>query len=49
MIVAVASPAVFYLLVQRTGWGTWLFERPAWAWLDRPVKHRDDQAALTAK
>lgn len=48
-IVAVAAPAVFYLLVRRTGWGTWLFERPAWAYLDRPAPRHADQATLTVK
>jgi uncharacterized membrane protein YcfT len=31
---------VFYMAVQRTGWGTFLFERPAWARLDAPRPRR---------
>jgi uncharacterized membrane protein YcfT len=33
MAVAVASPLVLYALIQWTGWGRFLFERPAWAHL----------------
>jgi len=38
LVVATASPVIVYLLVQRTGHGRWLFERPAWARIapDRP-------------
>ncbi|MCF6327302.1 MAG: acyltransferase family protein [Devosiaceae bacterium] len=31
MVVAIASPLVLYWLVQKTGWGKFLFTRPAWA------------------
>ncbi|GLQ57395.1 acyltransferase family protein [Devosia nitrariae] len=31
MASAVISPLVLYWLIQRTGWGRFLFERPAWA------------------
>jgi len=31
MVVAIASPLVLYWLVQKTGYGKFLFERPAWA------------------
>ena len=33
MAVALVSPLVLYWLIQRTGWGRFLFERPAWAHL----------------
>jgi len=36
LVVATASPAVLYWIVKRTGFGTFLFERPAWAHIDRP-------------
>ena len=39
-VVAVASPVVFYAIVQRTGYGKWLFERPAWAYIDTPAAAR---------
>jgi uncharacterized membrane protein YcfT len=31
LIVATASPVVLYLIIQRLGFGVFLFERPAWA------------------
>jgi uncharacterized membrane protein YcfT len=31
MTIALVSPLVLYWLVQKTGWGRFLFERPAWA------------------
>ena len=31
MTVALVSPLVLYWLIQKTGWGRFLFERPAWA------------------
>jgi uncharacterized membrane protein YcfT len=31
LIVATASPVVLYLIIQRVGFGSFLFERPAWA------------------
>ncbi len=40
MIVAVAGPAVLYGLVQWTGWGKFLFERPDWAHIDTPARVR---------
>ena len=33
MAVAIISPLVLYWIVQRTGLGKFLFERPAWAHL----------------
>ena len=38
--VAVAGPVVLYAIVQRTGYGKWLFERPAWAHIDTPAASR---------
>lgn len=32
----VAAPAIFYLLIQKTGYGRFLFERPQWARIERP-------------
>ena len=38
----VVFPVLFYGLVKRTGWGLWLFERPAWAHIDnRSVRPRE--------
>ena len=34
-IAGVVGPVVLYLLIQRIGWGRFLFERPAWAYIDR--------------
>ncbi|MDC9824484.1 acyltransferase family protein [Devosia sp. ZB163] len=31
MTIALVSPLVLYWLIKRTGWGKFLFERPAWA------------------
>ena len=33
MGIALTSPLVLYWLIERTGWGRFLFERPAWAHL----------------
>lgn len=38
--VAVAGPVIFHAIVQRTGYGKWLFERPAWAHIDTPAATR---------
>jgi uncharacterized membrane protein YcfT len=34
----IVAPVVFYALVQWTGWGKFLFERPAWARIDGPYR-----------
>ena len=34
----ITGSALFYLAVQRTGWGWWLFERPAWARIENRVR-----------
>jgi uncharacterized membrane protein YcfT len=31
MTIALVSPLILYWLIERTGWGRFLFERPAWA------------------
>ena len=31
MTVALVSPLILYWLIKKTGWGKFLFERPAWA------------------
>jgi uncharacterized membrane protein YcfT len=35
------GPIIFYGMVQWTGWGRFLFERPAWAHIDRPRRRRE--------
>jgi uncharacterized membrane protein YcfT len=37
----IVGPVLFYALVKRTGWGMFLFERPAWAHIDRPMRRRE--------
>lgn len=34
MIAAASGPVILYWFVQLTGWGKFLFHRPAWAWID---------------
>ncbi|MDX8481739.1 acyltransferase family protein [Mesorhizobium sp. VK24D] len=36
LLVSVISPVILYAIVKRTGLGMFLFERPAWAHIDRP-------------
>lgn len=42
MAVALVSPLVLYWLIERTGWGRFLFERPAWARLPGTPGSRND-------
>ncbi len=42
VIAAVTGPVVLYALVQITGWGRFLFERPEWAYIDRPRSRKAD-------
>jgi len=35
-LAGILGPVVFYAAVQWTGWGRFLFERPAWARIDQP-------------
>ena len=44
-VAAVAGPVVLYGLVQWSGRGKWLFERPAWAHIDRPARKEAVQPA----
>lgn len=37
-VAAVVGPVILYGLVQWSDWGKWLFERPAWAHIDRPAR-----------
>ena len=36
LLVSIISPVVLYFIVKRIGFGSFLFERPAWAHVDRP-------------
>ncbi|TGQ53605.1 acyltransferase [Mesorhizobium sp. M1C.F.Ca.ET.193.01.1.1] len=36
LLVSVISPVIVYFIVKRTGFGNFLFERPAWAHIDTP-------------
>ncbi|TIS60554.1 MAG: acyltransferase [Mesorhizobium sp.] len=36
LLVSVTSPVILYFIVKRTGFGNFLFERPAWAHIDGP-------------
>jgi len=51
LVVATASPVVLYLAIQYTGYGRFLFERPAWARIatDKPSVSSDAVASLGAK
>jgi uncharacterized membrane protein YcfT len=44
-VAAVVGPVVLYGLVQWSGWGRWLFERPGWAHVDRPARKEAVQPA----
>lgn len=45
MAVALVSPLVLYWLIQKTGWGRFLFERPAWAHIPGTPGSRSYQPA----
>jgi uncharacterized membrane protein YcfT len=49
MAVAIISPLVLYWIVQRTGLGKFLFERPAWAHLPGSRQPRADVVATPAE
>ncbi len=34
----IVGPLVLYAMIQRSGWGRFLFERPHWAHIDRPIR-----------
>lgn len=47
LVVAIVSPVILYLIVQRIGYGRFLFERPAWARIvkEAPSAQVDRRAA----
>jgi uncharacterized membrane protein YcfT len=47
-LAGIIGSLVFYALVQWTGWGKWLFERPAWAHIEAP-RHRGERAMVPAE
>lgn len=44
MVTAIVSPLMLYWVIQKTGWGRFLFERPAWAHLPGTPGSRGDVA-----
>jgi uncharacterized membrane protein YcfT len=44
-LAAVAGPVLIHYLTAMTGYGRFLFERPAWAHVDRPVHKRGELSA----
>jgi len=49
MAIAIVSPLVLYWIVERTGLGKFLFERPVWAHLPGTVHRRDQVQANPAE
>ena len=47
-LAGIIGPIVLYALVQWTGFGKFLFERPAWARIDRPYR-RPREAMVPAE
>jgi uncharacterized membrane protein YcfT len=47
-LAGIAGPVALYWLIQRTGFGWFLFERPAWARIDRPYR-RPREAMVPAE
>jgi uncharacterized membrane protein YcfT len=47
LLVSVVSPVVLYFIVKRIGFGTFLFERPAWAHVDGPNTARTSSKPVT--
>ncbi|TGT71200.1 acyltransferase [bacterium M00.F.Ca.ET.159.01.1.1] len=47
LLVSVVSPALLYFIVKRIGFGTFLFERPAWAHIDGPNATRAPGKAMS--
>ena len=41
-LAGIVGPIMLYAAVQWTGWGRWLFERPAWARIDRSYRRPRD-------
>jgi uncharacterized membrane protein YcfT len=48
MAVAIGSPLVLYALIQLTGWGRFLFARPAWAHVPGTPGSRSYEARAAA-
>ncbi|TIT83910.1 MAG: acyltransferase, partial [Mesorhizobium sp.] len=46
LLVSVVSPVILYFIVKRTGFGNFLFERPAWAHIDRPSAAKASEKAM---
>jgi uncharacterized membrane protein YcfT len=44
MLVAIISPLILYWVIRKTGWGRFLFQRPAWAHLPGTPGPRSDEA-----
>ncbi|WP_414832377.1 acyltransferase family protein [Afifella sp. YEN Y35] len=44
----VIGPVILYEFTRRTGWGTFLFVRPAWARIDQPWRSKPGQKAAIA-
>ena len=45
-IAGVIGPVGLYEFTRITGWGTFLFKRPGWAWIDRTGQNPSGKAAL---
>lgn len=48
LLVSIISPVVLYLIIQRVGFGMFLFERPAWAHVDNSAPQAAPKTALPA-
>ncbi|RWA70597.1 acyltransferase family protein [Mesorhizobium sp.] len=46
LLVSVVSPVILYFIVKRTGFGNFLFERPAWAHIDRSSAAKVSEKAM---
>ena len=46
MLAAATGPVIFYWMIQWSGYGRFLFHRPAWAWIDRPSAPMATKARL---
>jgi uncharacterized membrane protein YcfT len=49
MVIAIVSPLILYWIVQRIGFGSFLFERPAWAHLPGTAGRRAETIATPAE
>ncbi|ESY91561.1 hypothetical protein [Mesorhizobium sp. LNHC229A00] len=48
LLVSIVSPVVLYFVVQRVGFGMFLFERPAWAHIGGSAAKAAPKKPLTA-